>query len=109
MWRAVMLAMGLGAAATAPRAEAPLVPCRVDGHRYEVLCGQVKRPLDPRRPGGPSIDVHYVVVPALARRKYTDPVFLIPGGPGQSATGVLPQVLPLFQRLNNRRDIVFVD
>ena len=108
--RAVVLALGLLGAAAAARADADaLSPCRVDGHRYEVLCGKVVRPLDPAHLDGRTIDVHYVVVPALARRKRPDPVFLIPGGPGQSATGVLPQVLPLFQRLNNRRDIVFVD
>ncbi|MET0350430.1 MAG: alpha/beta fold hydrolase [Rhizobacter sp.] len=92
-----------------PAARAELQPCRIDGHRFEVMCGSVRRPLDPARPDGPAIDVRYVVVPALARRKFDDPVFLIPGGPGQSASSVLSQVLPLFQRLNNRRDIVFVD
>lgn len=106
---ALVLAFGLLGAAAGARADGPLTPCRIDGHRNEVLCGQVRRPLDPARPGGPAIDIHYVVVPALARRKFPDPVFLIPGGPGQSASAVLPQVLPLFQRLNNRRDIVFVD
>ena len=105
---AVALALALFGAVSA-RAEGPLTPCRIDGHRFEVLCGQVARPLDPARPKGPSLDVRYVVVPALARRKFSDPVFLIPGGPGQATSAVLSQVLPLFQRLNNRRDIVFVD
>ena len=45
----------------------------------------------------------------MARRKLPDPVFLLAGGPGQSAIDVAPQVMPLFSRLNNRRDIVFVD
>ncbi len=83
--------------------------CRVPGIRNSVLCGVVQRPLDPARPAGTVIDVHYVVVPALARRKLADPVFLLAGGPGQSAIGVAPQLLGLFSRLNNRRDIVFVD
>jgi pimeloyl-ACP methyl ester carboxylesterase len=84
-------------------------PCRVPGLRNEVLCGQVKRPLDPAKPDGVHIDIHYVVVPAMARRKLPDPVFLLAGGPGQSAIDVAPSVLPLFARLNNRRDVVFVD
>ena len=101
---------GMGALAFASTAvAAPLQPCRIEGHRNELLCGELRRPLDPARPDGETIAIHYVVVPALARRKLPDPVFLIPGGPGQSASRVLPQVLPLFQRLNNRRDIVFVD
>ena len=84
-------------------------PCRVAGIRHQVLCGQVQRPLDPVRPEGVKIAVHYVVVPALARRKLPDPLFLLAGGPGQSATALAGSVLPLFARLNNRRDIVLVD
>ncbi|HJV96719.1 MAG TPA: alpha/beta hydrolase [Albitalea sp.] len=90
-------------------AVAALQPCRVAGIRNEVQCGVIARALDPARPGGVTIDVHYVVVPALARRKLLDPVFLLAGGPGQSAIALAPTVLPLFARLNNRRDIVFVD
>jgi pimeloyl-ACP methyl ester carboxylesterase len=88
---------------------AGLQPCRVSGIRHQVQCGQVQRPLDPARPDGVKIAVHYVVVPALARRKWPDPLFLLAGGPGQSATELAGSVLPLFARLNNRRDIVFVD
>jgi pimeloyl-ACP methyl ester carboxylesterase len=36
-------------------------------------------------------------------------VFFLAGGPGQSAITLAPQVMALFSRLNNRRDIVFVD
>ena len=86
-----------------------LAECRIPGIRNSVLCGVVQRALDPARPDSPKIDVHYVVVPAMARRKLPDPVFLLAGGPGQSAIGVGPQAFALFSRLNNRRDIVFVD
>ena len=87
----------------------PLTECRVPGIRNSVQCGVVQRALDPARPDGARIDIHYVVVPAMARRKLADPVFLIAGGPGQSAIGVAARTMPLFARLNNRRDIVFVD
>jgi pimeloyl-ACP methyl ester carboxylesterase len=86
-----------------------LSDCRVQGIRNSVQCGVVQRALDPARPDGPKIAIHYVVVPAMARRKLPDPVFLLAGGPGQSAIGVGPQAFALFSRLNNRRDIVFVD
>jgi pimeloyl-ACP methyl ester carboxylesterase len=88
---------------------AGLTPCRVDGVSHEVQCGEVMRPLDPAAASGPQIALHYVVVPALARNKRPDPVFLLAGGPGQSAISLVGQVMPLFARLNNRRDIVFVD
>lgn len=100
----------LGLAALCGQASAaPPQPCRIDGLPHEVLCGAVSRPLDPARPEATRFDVHYVIVPALARRKLPDPVFLLAGGPGQSAISLAAQVMPVFARLNNRRDIVFVD
>lgn len=99
----------VGAGAAMPALAAPPQPCRVDGLAHEVLCGSVARALDPARADGPQIEVHYVIVPALARRKLPDPVFLLAGGPGQSAISLAPQVMGVFARLNNRRDIVFVD
>jgi pimeloyl-ACP methyl ester carboxylesterase len=108
----VVLALMVGAVASpavAADAGAPLTECHVPGIRNSVLCGVLKRPLDPARPDGVKIDLHYVVAPALARRKLPDPVFMLAGGPGQSAISLAPSVLALFSRVNNRRDIVFVD
>ena len=109
LMRRVAAAVLLLVLAPAAWSDEPLAPCRVAGIKNEVQCGAVTRPLDPARPGGVKIAVHYVVVPAMARRKLADPVFLLAGGPGQSAISAAPQVMPLFTRLNNRRDIVFVD
>lgn len=86
-----------------------LTACRVEGMPTELQCGVVQRPLDPARPDGVKIDVHYLVVPALARNKQADPVLMLAGGPGQSAIAVAPAVLPRLSRLNNRRDLVFID
>ena len=86
-----------------------LQPCRVEGMPNELLCGSVSRPLDPDRPDGVRIDVHYLVVPAMARNKQADPVVMLAGGPGQSAISVAPAVLNRLGRLNNRRDLVFID
>ena len=103
------LLAGLVANAAAAPNDAPAQSCRVPGLRHAALCGVVKRPLDPTRPSGVQIDIHYAVVPALARRKLPDPVFLLAGGPGQSAIALGPRLMPLFSRLNNRRDVVLVD
>ncbi len=109
MRRLAPLLAVLLAAAGLPRAAQALEACRLPGLRSEVQCGQLVRALDPARPEGPSFVLHYVVVPALARGKRPDPVVLLAGGPGQSAIELAPQLMPLFARLNNRRDIVFVD
>lgn len=98
----------LGLAGGVARGAAP-EPCRLPGLAHQVLCGGVLRPLDPARPGGPMIEVRYAIVPALARRKLPDPVVLLAGGPGQSAIDLAPAVLPLLGRLNNRRDLIFID
>jgi len=64
---------------------------------------------NPDAPAGSTIVVRYAVVPAVARHKAPDPVFVFAGGPGQAATRVAGGVMPLFRQLNATRDIVFVD
>lgn len=101
------LAVAAGGAAAAPAAE--LKPCRLRGVEHEAQCGVVKRALDPAKPQGTQIDVHFAVLPALARNKLPDPVFFFAGGPGQSAMDLAGQVATMLGRFNNRRDIVLVD
>jgi pimeloyl-ACP methyl ester carboxylesterase len=102
LW-ATLWAAGSAAAAGAT------TECRIAGLRHGAQCGVLQRALDPERPEGPRFDLHFAVLPALARRKLPDPVFVLAGGPGQSAIELAPALLGLLQRLGNRRDIVFVD
>jgi pimeloyl-ACP methyl ester carboxylesterase len=94
---------------TAAAHAAELQPCRLKGVVNEAMCGSVQRPLDPARPDGVKIAVHYAVLPALARNKLADPVFFFAGGPGQSAIELAGPLAAQFARLTNRRDLVFVD
>lgn len=98
-------ALAAGAATPAPKLE----PCRLRGVEHDALCGSLRRPLNPAEPQGTQIDVHFAVLPALARNKKPDPVFLLAGGPGQSAIGLAATSERLFSRLLNRRDVVLVD
>ncbi len=66
-------------------------------------------PEDPDSPSSRTIDVRYAVVPAVARNKQPDPIFVFAGGPGQAATRVARQVMPVLAELNARRDLVFID
>lgn len=118
LWPALALsaAAALLAAAAPPAAAAPdprsagvLSPCRLKGVEHEALCGKVTRPLDPAAPAGKSIDVHYAVLPALARNKLPDPVFFLAGGPGQSAIDLAGPVSSMLRRFLNRRDVVLID
>ncbi|MCA0241860.1 MAG: alpha/beta hydrolase [Proteobacteria bacterium] len=96
------------AAATTPPAPG-LQPCALRGVEHPAWCGQVQRPLDPAAAGGPSITVHFAVLPALSRQRKPDPVFFIAGGPGQSAIELAGPIGHWLARFSNRRDIVLVD
>ena len=101
--------LALPAAAAPASAPAALQACRLPGVAPPVLCGQLRRPLDPGQPQGTQIDLHYAVLPALARRKAADPVFFFAGGPGQSAIDLAGAFHNRFARLQQRRDLVLVD
>ena len=101
--------LGSGSVSAAAAAAAPLAPCRLNGFEHEALCGRVARALNPAQPHGEHIDVHFAVLPALARNKLDDPVFFFAGGPGQSAIDLAGPVSQLLARVGNRRDIVLID
>jgi pimeloyl-ACP methyl ester carboxylesterase len=86
-----------------------MAPCRLDGVERAALCATLRRPLDPERPAGPSIEIHYAVLPALARNRKPDAIFFMAGGPGQSAIELAGPIGRMLARLGNRRDIVLVD
>lgn len=108
-------ALGAAWAATAPVQAAtgadamPLQPCRLPGFEHEAACGRVTRALDPAAPQGRQIEIHFAVLPALARNKHADPVFVFAGGPGQSAIDLAGSWSRLLARAGNRRDIVLID
>lgn len=83
--------------------------CWLKGWPQAARCGVLQRPLDPARPQGVQIAVHYAVVPALARNKAPDAVFFFAGGPGQSAIDLAGHLAAAHGRLQQRRDLVFVD
>ncbi len=104
---AVLVALVSGA--TAAESRPGLKPCRVKGVEHDALCGVLSRPLNPADPAGKRIDIHYAVLPALARNRKADPVFFFAGGPGQSAMDVGGQVSRMLSRLGYRRDVVLID
>lgn len=72
-------------------------------------CGTVSVPLDERQPELGEIDLFVKRWPAISAVSEPDPVFVIAGGPGQSATGVSDSLAQVFFNLRKKRDIVFVD
>ena len=104
------LALVVGSAAAAAVAANPATTaCWLKGWSQAARCGVLQRPLDPARPQGVQIDLHYAVIPALARNKAPDAVFFFAGGPGQSAVALAGPLAAAHRRLQQRRDLVFVD
>lgn len=65
-----------------------LKPCRLPGHRSEILCGKYWVFEDRAARSGRLIELNIVVLPALARAPAPDPVFFLAGGPGQGAARI---------------------
>ncbi len=65
--------------------------------------------MDPGRAVKGNLDLHVAVVPALNRRSNAAPLFLLAGGPGQSASDMYVALSGAFARINRDHDIVIVD
>ena len=83
--------------------------CRHPSFSQEVKCGYMQRPLNPEKTDGVKIDIHFMILPSQDRNKLNDAVFLLAGGPGQSAIEVAGFGDAVLKKLNRRRDLVFVD
>jgi pimeloyl-ACP methyl ester carboxylesterase len=83
--------------------------CRHPSFSQEVQCGYMQRPLNPEKTDGVKIDIHFMILPSQDRNKLIDAVFLLAGGPGQSAIEVAGFGDAVLKKLNRRRDLVFVD
>jgi pimeloyl-ACP methyl ester carboxylesterase len=92
-----------------PARRVSLAPCRLAGLPSQALCGTVAVPEDRSAPGGRQISLRVALVPALAADPDLDPLVLLAGGPGQGAVEALGPLLPAFQRVQRRRDLVLVD
>ena len=101
------------AAAAAPHTRLPLQECRLSHplrlSSVSARCGVLRVPEDRENPGGAKIDLSVAVVPALNRRAAAAPLFILAGGPGQSATDLYVSFAGAFARINREHDIVLLD
>lgn len=106
----MLLTLLLGCDSAPPVATSlDLSPCHVTGLQVESLCGTLAVPMDPTSSDGESISLRVLVVPAVSPNPEPDPLFFLAGGPGQAASEVAGMVMPAFDRIHKRRDLVFVD
>ncbi len=89
-------------------ATAETTRCYLPGREDRVTCLNLQVPLDWRAPQGQKIGIFAAVIPALSRAEARDPLFLLPGGPGQSGDGLLDLVPTAFRIINQSRDLVLI-
>lgn len=87
-----------------------LEECRLTGG-VMARCGVLTVAENPDAPDGRAIDLDIAVLPATGSSNVVqaDPLFLLAGGPGQSATEAYPLAAYLFEEVNRTRDIVLID
>ena len=92
-----------------PRSAIALADCRLAGVETVARCGNHEVWENREAKSGRRITLRVAVIPAKARAREPDPIFVIAGGPGQGAIALASEVMPLFTRLNDSRDVVFLD
>ena len=109
-------AVGGGACRTGsephPSPSIALSPCHLTGSSAQVvdaICGSLTVREDRAAKTGRTIDLAIAVVKATGRKSAPDALFLLAGGPGQSALDVYPSIAGSFSRVNLTHDVVLVD
>jgi pimeloyl-ACP methyl ester carboxylesterase len=111
-------AFGTTAATTATTAtvsygQLQFVPCTLStpGRSITVAarCTRLEVPEDRSRPQGRRIELAIAWVPSTSRSPADDPVFMLAGGPGQSALEAFPIVADAFRDIQRQRHVVLVD
>ena len=80
-----------------------------NGGQMDARCGTLTVPEDRTNPDGRQIELNVAVIPAIKRNPESDALFLLAGGPGQSAIEAYPAMISLMFQIHENRDIVLVD
>jgi len=106
-----LLAAPLLGAEGPPRARGrvALAPCRLPGMEGDALCGTLEVPERRDAPSGRRITLRLAVLTARGPHARPDPVFVVAGGPGQSAVNIAAQVAQEMEATLAEREVVLVD
>ena len=91
------------------RGRIKLEPCNIPVLTKDAGCGRYEVFEDRAAKSGRKISLNILVIPAISSRPAADPVFVIAGGPGQAAVGVVKAIGNYLVKLNRERDLVFID
>lgn len=92
-----------------PLAPLSLAPCSVEGVQGQVACGTLEVPEDWGSSQGRRIALRVMVLKATGSAPAAEPVFVLTGGPGQSALDDAADFAGALARTRQRRDLVLVD
>ncbi len=88
--------------------QACFLPVPQTSMTVSAQCASIKVPENPAQPKGRQIELALAWIPAKGEAE-PDPVFMIAGGPGQSALESYPSLHPVFNDVIKKRNIVLVD
>lgn len=100
------------ARAQQPPAKAPDVvytKCHLTGLMKAAKCLDLDVPMNWDDPEGQQINLHVAIVPARGGFAEDDPLIVLAGGPGQAATDFGALSNTRLAKINQRRDIIFMD
>lgn len=85
-----------------------LAECRLPRLASAAQCGKVSVPEDRSKPDGRKLDIHVAILPANTLTPEPDPLVMLAGGPGQSASALAPFAARL-NEVRRKRDVILVD
>lgn len=88
---------------------AALEPCVLEKVSGPARCGSHEVFENREKAAGRKIPIFVAVLPALSEKHEADPLFILQGGPGQSAIKLADFYAEAFSLVRQKRDIVLVD
>ncbi len=82
--------------------------CRLPKFASTARCASIDVPEDRSSPGGRKISIAVMMLPANTLSPKPDPLFMLAGGPGQSAAALAP-LAGMLGGVRRNRDIVLID
>jgi len=114
LWLACLPAMAVaGSPAARPLGTLTFEPCTLTAvglpASVAAYCGKLPVPENRSAPARRTIDLAVALVPSRAKHPQPDPVFMLAGGPGQSALESFPSIAGAFREILRDRHVVLVD
>lgn len=105
----LILLAAVADAQTRHRGQDALPSCSVPGVERIARCGVIEVLENPDRPESRSLEIHFVVIPAVNGHPRPDPIVPLLGGPGESAIDAAETFARQFASMLNDRDLLLVD